>query len=647
MNSVISRSLTAIFLGVFVGTVLAPGLQAQEAAPADEAAALAVLQSGGDWNAMQNAFRQLRQVGTEQSVPVLAGFLGNEQWSHLAVYALEPMPIPEAGEALRTALGIVGGAPQLDIIGALGVRRDNRAVKALSGLMSSDDADLARRAAAALGKIASGDSVKALTQAHEEALDPKKLDISEALLEAAQIQVKEGKGRSAAKIYQALLAEDRPLFIRMGAFSGLAYADPKGTPERLIAALGGDGEIFRNVAVDLVAETSGEGATKEYVAALDSLEAEGKAALIHALSKRKDPAAHDAILAAVDNGEPIVRLAAIDALGALGTAEDIGLLSSLLAAGDDEAAATARNSLIRMESKDINDAIAASIGEASPAVRAKVLEVLDVRLAPQVAALAAEYLKDADADVRLASMQVLVQNGGAAELSATLEALKLATDPKENKAAARALNGVAKRAGETGLPIVLPALEGADEALKIALVEALGQVGGANALPPVATLAQGPESPVQAVALRVLSDWPTLDAAPTLLELAKSTTGGLHDAGIRGYVRLARSTEDAAAKGTMLDTAMKLANRKEEQWLVLSAYGTLATGESLAALTPYLKNAEVGNEAALAMIAVADAVRQHGDAGKVAARGALDTVMASTQDENVRQNAQAVMDKMK
>lgn len=97
----------------------------------------------------------------------------------------------------------------------------------------------------------------------------------------------------------------------------------------------------------------------------------------------------------------------------------------------------------------------------------------------------------------------------------------------------------------------------------------------------------------------------------------------------------------------MLDTAMKLANRKEEQWLVLSAYGTLATGESLAALTPYLKNAEVGNEAALAMIAVADAVRQHGDAGKVAARGALDTVMASTQDENVRQNAQAVMDKMK
>src|SRR5690606_40798778 len=167
----------------------------------------------------------------------------------------------------------------------------------------------------------------------------------------------------------------------------------------------------------------------------------------------------------------------------------------------------------------------------------------------------------------------------------------------------RTIGAIAGRSGDAALPVVLENLETAEAPVKTTLVESLGKIGGEAALPPVVALLGDADPALQKTALSVIADWPTADAQAQLLELAQSEDAARHDAGLRGYTRLARLAKDNA----MLDTAMSLTKTKEEKWAVLSALGTVHTGPSLQALALHLEDPEVQKEAAAAVFAVAEA----------------------------------------
>ena len=94
-------------------------LAASEGVP-DEAALIGVLKSDAGWQEKLAACRALRQIGTPQCIPALAALLPNEQLSHMARYALEPMPYPDAGQSLRDALVTAKGRPKTGIVISLG-----------------------------------------------------------------------------------------------------------------------------------------------------------------------------------------------------------------------------------------------------------------------------------------------------------------------------------------------------------------------------------------------------------------------------------------------------------------------------------------------------------------------------------------------
>ena len=130
---------------------------------AQEADLIAALKTGASHKEKADACRQLSRVGTKKSVPALAAMLGDEKLGHMARYALETIDDESAGRALREAAGKLKGRPLVGVIGSLGVRRDAKAVAALTGMLADSDADVARAAARALGNIATPDAVKALT----------------------------------------------------------------------------------------------------------------------------------------------------------------------------------------------------------------------------------------------------------------------------------------------------------------------------------------------------------------------------------------------------------------------------------------------------------------------------------------------------
>lgn len=611
-------------------------------AAADEAAAIGVLQSDAGFVEKQVACRELRQVGTAAAVPALAALLTDKQLSHSARYALEVMPWPEAGQALRDALPKAEGSAKAGIAISLGARRDAEAVGLLAPLLKDADAEVARAAAGALGRIGNTAAVEALFDAAEGAPEALRPALAEGLLAAAEQAAREGNPKLAMTVYRNLQAPAWPMHVRMGAFAGMIHARPKQAPKRLVKALGGDEPAFRDLAAQLVAESSDPKTTKLYVEALPGLPVEGQVALLRGLADRGDAGARPAVAAATSSADPAVQLAAVKALGALGNAEDVPALTGLMASDNRELAETARATLVSLKAEGIDAALAQAAAQGPAGTRAQVLELLAARGADQAEPLAAQSLADADPAMRTAALRVLGPLGTQERLPAILQALTKAADAAERSAAEKALGQISARHPEAALPVVLEAMKGAETESRLALLRVLGRIGSPQALEVVLASLNDADARVAGEALSVLTDWPAQDAAPHLLTLAQGADPDRKAAGMQGYVRLAEANPSVEERFAMLTKAMALAERPEDKKLVLGPWGSVRTLPSLEALRPYLDDPAIQNEAAVAIIAVARQVGQDANA-RPQALDALNAVAAKCQDANIRERAQQTL----
>jgi len=627
-----------------VALLLAGGLASADPADGalDEAGLIGVLESDADWFEKQAACRALRQIGTAEAVPALAALLPLQDLSHLARYALEAMPYPEAGQALRDALDKTTGMSQTGVIISIGARRDPQAVPLLAPLLHGEDLDIARATAGALGRIATPDAVEALREFEQDAPEALRPALAEGLLAAAQRLTQDGNGELAVAIYDSLLlsASGWPMAVRMGAFRGRAYARPGQTSGFVLAAMLGDEPLFRDMAAQIIAETSGEKTTKFYAEAVAKVPVDGQVALLRGLADRGDLAARPAVAQALGTADKRVKLAAVKALGSIGGAGDVAALAALLALEDADIAEAAKASLTLMQGEGVDTAIADAFPSVPPAARAQLLALLTNRRAEQTVSLAVRCLGDADTSVRIAALRALVPLGSTQEAPVVIAAVKGAADSSERNAAQKALVAIAARHGDETLPLVLAAMKDTGPEARLVLLRALARIGAPEALEAVLEALDDARTQISDEAVRLLSDWPTLAAAPHLLELAQSDDLSRHVLGLRGYVRLARLEPSAEQKTHMLTTAIALAQRPDEKKRVLAAWGTLPTEQSLEVLLPHLEDETVRDEAALAIIQVAGEL---GKSNQPRAVDALEAVLDKCEDGRIRRGARRTL----
>ena len=99
------------------------------------------------------ACKRLSIVGTEASVPVLAGLLADDKLSHLARYGLEPIPSPEVDKVFNASLTTLKGKNLVGVINSIANRGKSAALKPLSKLMTVDDKIVATAAAHAIARL--------------------------------------------------------------------------------------------------------------------------------------------------------------------------------------------------------------------------------------------------------------------------------------------------------------------------------------------------------------------------------------------------------------------------------------------------------------------------------------------------------------
>ncbi|HWB03139.1 MAG TPA: HEAT repeat domain-containing protein [Verrucomicrobiales bacterium] len=185
-----------------------------------ESRLIAALQGEAPRAAKDAVCRALRTIGTAASVPALAALLADEKLSHMARYALQCIPAPEAEKALAEALSKVGGKLKIGVISSLGVRRSAAAVAPLQAPLADSDPVIARAAACALGTIGSPEANQALTAA--KARPETKDAIADSMLECAENLLAAGKKQEAKAAYEKILSDSPSKAVKIAAERGAA-----------------------------------------------------------------------------------------------------------------------------------------------------------------------------------------------------------------------------------------------------------------------------------------------------------------------------------------------------------------------------------------------------------------------------------------
>ena len=633
--------------------VLAGAIQsfAQTVPPAtkeQEVKLIAVLTSDASQKEKVDACRQLAVIGTKDAVAPLAALLGDEKLSHMARYALEPIPDPAVDEALRDALGKLKGRPLVGVIISLGVRRDAKAVPALGKMLRDSGADVAQAAARALGSIGDSAAAKALQAALPNAPAANQLAFCEGLFRCAEALAAKGQRGEAIAIYDQLRSLKEPHQVRTGAVRGAILARGKDGLTILREYLRSDDYLLFSAAVQAAMELPRDKVVTEVLTAeIAKLPADNQILVIQTLGKRADPAALPALFALAKGGDKTgVRLAAIRALSAIGHASAVPVLVGLFADADRQISEAARESLAGLPGEQTDAAVMAMFNSSDTSQRLTALELIGRRRMTASVPILLKAAGGADPQVRPAAIKMVGELGGPDQLPVLLDLLMGTKATQDVEAAEQALSDIFARADnpQSYTDKITGLLAQAQPAQKGVLLRILSTIGGPDALKAVRAAVDDPNAEVRAAAIRALGRWKGADAAPDLLRLAKTSpdpSGRI--AALRGYIGLVRdeslSTENKLA---MCKEAAAMIQRDEEKKLLLGVLGEVPAVEALSMAMAHLSNPATKDEAAFAAVAIGEKIFEQ-KPGEVA--DAVAKVMQVTGNKDVARRAKAILNK--
>lgn len=610
--------------------------------------ALAVLKSDASVEQKLAACEELARVGDKDCVPVLTGMLGDDKLSHMARYALEPIPDKSVDDAFRAAAAKLSGKLLSGVISSIGARRDSAAVELLGRHLADSDADVARTAAIALGRIGTVDTGKALLDALRNAKEDSLPRICDGLLACGARLAAQGRGTEAKTIYDGMLAQNLPARIQAAALRGTVLCDSSGGTKQLGSMLRDSDFCVFAMALRVAAETKDRKITEVLVSGIGTLPAERTILVVKTLGQRGDRAAVPLLLSMANSGEKELRLEAIQSLAEVGDTSAMPMLVELMKGKDDPIARAAAAAMAGLPGPEVDAAIVKILEGRDPALRLRMIEMAGLRRIGSAVPALLRAMSDADISIRTASARSYGELAGEGGIPVLIEMLLKSTDPRDIGLYERTLASVCPAASDKDACTrrLADALSKAAPAAKPALLRTLRVTGGPNALKAVRGAVDDPSKEIRATAVRVLTEWTTADAAPVLLELAKTVREPTERTlSLRGYLGIALQGNVALQdKVAICRQAAPLVQREEEKRMLLGAVAAASNAGLLDLIGPYLDDSSVKGEAVATVMAIAEKRKKNEHVG--AARAALEKVVKTADDPAVVKRAEALLKQM-
>jgi len=596
----------------------------------------------------QFLIEQVRLVGDVAAVPTLARLLKNAELCPAAVGALATIGGDEACTALRAAYEPTADRCRVAIIDALGVMRDRAAVELMARDTKSADESIRAAAIAALANLGASEPLQAALQANPPKDEHAAAQQAALMLRAADRLAAAKEPDNAVQIYKELLHASAVFAqpqVRSAALYGLAHAQGAEAVAEIVQAVVGDDAELRAAALEVGATLPGDAVTAAFVTQLEHSPPPTQCSILALLARRGDQAAFPAALRALRDNSQDVRIAAVSTVTAVGGEDAVRPLVNYLGRDDRTEQQAACDALASLVGDAISARIAENLARSGPGVTARLLEVLQRRAARDQLDLIWPFVEDGNEEVRIAAAQAI---GALADESAArrlIGRLSRSDVQRERYTLERALGDVCARAATSPartaeISAYLDQVELRDRCV---LLRVLGRLGGTEALDTLRAALRDEQVEVREAAVRGLADWPDCTAAELALESAQSASDlKLHVLALRAYVRmlLLEPRQPIDQIVAAFAAGMGAAERVEEKRLILAGVAALTDPRALDYLAPYLRDGELRDEAASAMLNVANALLPGGWAP---ARSAVVAVIDSVQNEELLARADELL----
>ncbi len=584
----------------------------QPTAQEKQQALIAVLQSDAPPSEKAITCKKLAVYGGKEAIPALAALLPDKDLASWARIALEAIPDPAAGDALREAMGKLQGRLLVGTINSIGVRRDAKAVEGLTEKLKDADAAVASAAAVALGRIGGAPAAGALERSLAGAAAAARSAVAQGCTVCAEKYLAEGNSAEAVRLYDLVRKADVPKQRVLEAVRGAILARKSEGLPLLVEQLRSPDKSFLGIGLRTAREIPGREATDALVAELGRASPDRQGLLILVLADRGDAAALPAVLETAKSGQPQARLVAIRVLARLGSVACVPVVWELAKETDADVSEAALTVLADLPGKEVDDELAARLPKAEGKDRQILIQLAGRRRIEGAGAALLKAADDPDAQVRWAALTALGATIEPGDLPLLIRRVADPQKAEDAEAAEAALRTACIRMAdrEACAAKLVAAIGSAPVAVKCKFLEILGAMGGPTALEALGAAAKTADPQLQDAASRLLGAWMTADAAPVLLDVAKSAADAKYKTrALRGYLRIARQLKlPVDQQLAMCREATAVCQRDEEKKLVLEILQRHPSAESLSLVLPFLAHAGVTQEAASAAVAIAEKV---------------------------------------
>ncbi|MGI9240872.1 MAG: HEAT repeat domain-containing protein [Verrucomicrobiales bacterium] len=309
--------------------------------------------------------RGLGSVGTSECVPTLEPLLGagDAIEADMARMALQQIPGDEANTALVNALKGSPADPKTvrGLIDSLAARGSESAVTVITPLLDSPTPEIAAAAATALGRIGGSAATKALGAARSRTADKKaQMVIELALLDIAYQRGIDGDRAGAAKIFQVLGQQTKNLPVQIASMYGLARSNPKAADAIVIEAVRSKDPRTRSAGISASTMVPNRKLSTGLAVMLQTESKQTQLQILNALAAKGDISVQEKILeflAQVEGKDKELEVAAIRALGSVGSVSVIELLLKKAISDEVLVREAARVSLSELKGQEIAQTI--------------------------------------------------------------------------------------------------------------------------------------------------------------------------------------------------------------------------------------------------------------------------------------------------
>jgi len=553
------------------------------------------------------AARHLRVIAGDAAVPALQLMLADERLADLAIYTLQQVPGRVAEAVLIQTATTATGTTKIALVTALGERKAAAAVPAIVPLLQQPA--LAVPAAIALGRIGGDTAVSALVSAFATAPAGLKQTVASSILSCAETAFAAKDGATALRLYETVSSDaSLPVAVRKAAVTGRIGASGNRAPAVVIKVLGERDPDMHEAAIAMIANVFSPDEIGPICSLMPGLPDRGKIQLLAVLSAYPRDRVGPAVTQALASETTAVRIAAIQALGAVGGAAAVRPLADAASRARGVEQTAARSALGTLKGRAVDEEVVAQLAQNPPEgmTGELLLAVGDRRIFPAKPVVSAA-LASSSAKVRIQALKALRGIGTPSDIPAVLDLL---LDDRGESARADAERTVVALAQKIENPdgrsrVVKARLttEKRTDA-RVRLIGVLPLIADSSALPVLRTLLADDDPDVFDAAARAMAAWPTAAAREDLLQLARDSRNETHRLlAIAGVVRVIgrdKYRDPQAAVADLKQTA-GFSWRPEEQKLILGALVQFPCREALALANGFLREPAVTAEAQAAI----------------------------------------------